>query len=146
MDIVSKISRTRKCRVLRTDQLIQIDIHKLVLDDHWSRIIGTNELKLSPERIGQDHYVVLYVNNIRQPSCCWRLSSQPIRGRLQNGGFIPWDRAEIFYAVGHNGKRYRFLYALTTDIDTRDELGIKQAYNRLSKKQRKRYREIKYLF
>jgi hypothetical protein len=61
---------------------------------------------------------------VRQPKR-WLLSTRPIRGRLRDGGFIPWDKSEVWYVTGPNGKRYRHLYIHPEQlrIGTREEFG-----------------------
>jgi hypothetical protein len=79
---------------------------------------------LVPERFGGEFFLQLFVDYIRQPKR-WLLSSRPLRGKLHRGGFIPWDKSEVWYVVGSNGKRYRHLYIHPEEfsIGTREEFG-----------------------
>jgi hypothetical protein len=72
---------------------------------------------LVPERFGGEFFLQLFVDYIRQP--------KPLRGKLHRGGFIPWDKSEVWYVVGSNGKRYRHLYIHPEEfsIGTREEFG-----------------------
>src|SRR5262245_10534283 len=128
-------------RVRRTSELLRIDIHRLVTNGYWSANIGDYKVRLSPECIGGQHYLVLDVNNCRLPKR-WLLSSIPIIGRLK---YIPWDKSEVWYVQSSTNphRRFRFLYinARTMDIGTRDEHCARFPYNCFSERQRIRYRE-----
>jgi hypothetical protein len=90
----------------------------------WTLQIGQYEVSLVPERFGGDFYLQLFVDYVRQPKR-WVLSSRPLRGKLHRGGFIPWDKSEVWYVIGSNGKRYRHLsiHPEQLRIGTREEFG-----------------------
>jgi hypothetical protein len=103
--------------------LVPIDIHCLVTEvGSWDRQIGKYHITLVPDRWGNHYFLQLFVNNIRVDKT-FELSSQPHRGWLQRNGFIPYHHDTIWYVVGSNKKRYRFLYIHpeTLEIGTRDD-------------------------
>jgi len=115
--------------------LIKIDIHQLVNEvGSWERRTRGFDIALVPETFGEECNLVLFLNGQRQPMQ-WRLSSKPHRGWLQRGGFIPPHNDEVWFVVGSNGKRYRFLFIDpdTTAIGTRDDHfpgGVHRQYRR----------------
>jgi hypothetical protein len=103
--------------------LVRIDIHKLVNEvGFWDRQIGKYHISLVPDRWGNHYFLQLFVNNVRVNKT-FELSFQPHRGWLQRNGFIPYHHDTIWYVVGSNKKRYRFLYIhpTTHEIGTRDD-------------------------
>jgi hypothetical protein len=115
--------------------LISIDVHKLVNEaGECSRQIGEYQVSLIPEIFGARHFLLLFVNNQRQNKF-WELSSQPHNGWLRRNGFIPHHHDQIWFVVGSNGKRYRYLFIdpETTNIGTRDDHfpgGVHRQYRR----------------
>jgi hypothetical protein len=131
--------------VLLLEELIKIDIHRLVKNDYWSGTVGDYRLELNPISDGKDYFLALNVNGVRTPQR-WMLSTRPIRGRLQRGGRVPWDRSEVWYVHGRDGRRYCHLYIdpVSHQIGTRHDHGARYRCNCLSRKQRqaeKRFRE-----
>jgi hypothetical protein len=111
--------------ILMLEKLLKIKIHAVVKADHWSAMIRGNpdyQLELKPMVENKNYLLVLYMNGQRTTRC-WQLSSCEIRGRLNNGGSIPWG-FESWYVVGWNGKRYRHLYVSpeTQQFGTRHEI------------------------
>jgi hypothetical protein len=137
-------TRRRCARRRKHEKLLKIDVHKLVDDGVWSRRIGQFQLSLDPERHQNSYILTLTVNGIRLPKS-FKLSTRPIKGWLRNGGQIPWDKNEVWYVVGSNNRRYRFLYInlATFDIGTRADHNARYSYNLLSDKQRVEYRKIR---
>jgi hypothetical protein len=127
---------------LKVEDLIKIDIHRTVLAGYCERRVGEYRLRFSTEMVGNDYCLVLDVNSVQVPMH-WTLCSMTIRGRLRNGGRIPWDRNEIWYVVGDHNKRYKFLYINlnTFRIGTRDGLGARHRSNCMSRRQQIRYRQ-----
>jgi hypothetical protein len=131
--------------VLSLEELIKIDIHQLVKNDYWCGTVGNHRLELNPVRDEKNYFLALDVNGMRTPKR-WLLSTRPIRGRLQRGGSIPWDRNEVFYVVGADGRRCSYLYinAATREIGTRHDHRARYRCNCLSAKKRqaeKQFRE-----
>jgi hypothetical protein len=123
--------------VLLLEQLIKIDIHQLVKNDYWCGTVGNQWLELNPVRDEKNYFLTLDVNGMRTPKQ-WMLSSRPIRGRLHRGGCIPWDRNEVFYVVGADGRRCSYLYInpATREIGTRHDHRARYRCNCLSAKKR----------
>jgi hypothetical protein len=123
--------------VLLLQELIRIDIHRLVRNDYWSATVGGYRLELNPVSYGRNYFLVLDVNGVRT-SQRWMLSTRPIRGRLQRGGKIPWDKNEVWYVHGNDGRRYCHLYLNppSNQIGTRDAISGKYKCNVLSRKKR----------
>ena len=123
--------------VLLLEKLIKIDIHRLVQNDYWAATVGDYRLELNPIRSGANYFLTLNVNDVPTPRR-WMLSNRPIRGRLQRGGSIPWDKSEVWYVHSANGRRRTHLYidATTCSIGTRDEHGARYRGNCLSAKKR----------
>jgi hypothetical protein len=123
--------------VLLLEKLIKIDIHRLVQNDCWAATVGEYRLELNPIRNGANYFLTLNVNGVRTTRR-WMLSNRPIRGRLQRGGSIPWDKSEVWYVHSANGRRCSHLYinAATCLIGTRDEHGARYRGNCLSAKKR----------
>jgi hypothetical protein len=130
--------------VLLLQELIRIDIHRLVRNDYWSATVGSYRLELNPVSYGKNYFLVLDVNGVRT-SQRWILSTRPIRGRLQRGGKIPWDKSEVWYVHGNDGRRYCHLYidAGTHRIGTRRDHQARYRCNCLSAKQRKAGKEFR---
>jgi hypothetical protein len=131
--------------VLLLEKLIKIDIHRLVRNDYWAATVGDYRFELNPIRSGANYFLALNVNDV-PTTRRWMLSTRPIRGRLQRGGSIPWDKSEVWYVHSANGRRCSHLYidAGTGSIGTRDEHGARYRGNCLSAKKReaeKRFRE-----
>lgn len=126
------------------ENLLRIDIHQLIKDDHWTWVVRGYKLSLNPESQKGRYVLTLDVNNIRMPQQ-WRLSPRPIAGRLHRGGKVPWDKNEVWHVVGRNNKRYRFLYIKpsTFEIGTRHDHNARYTYDSLSTKQRIEYRKSK---
>lgn len=101
--------------------LIRVNVHQTVNEiGSWERSLNGYLISLIPEQFNGNHTLQLFVNRMRQPKC-WQLSSQPHKGWLQRNGYIPKDHNEIWYVVGSDGKRYRFLFIDGTHIGTRFE-------------------------
>lgn len=99
--------------------LTRIDIHKLVNEDgHWQRDIMGYEITLVPEQFNSAHFLQLFVNQQRQQKQ-WFISSRPHKGWLRHNGHI--KIGEVWYVVGSNNKRYRYLFIDGLNIGTRAE-------------------------
>ena len=131
------VPRKYPAMVLLLEKLIKIDIHRLVRNDCWAATVGDYRLELNPIRSGANYFLALNVNDV-PTSRRWMLSTRPIRGRLQRGGRIPWDKSEVWYVHSANGRRCSHLYinAATCLIGTRDEHGARYRGNCLSGKKR----------
>ena len=131
------VPRKYPAMVLLLEKLIKIDIHRLVQNDCWAATVGEYRLELNPIRNGANYFLTLNVNGVRTTRR-WMLSNRPIRGRLQRGGSIPWDKSEVWYVHSANGRRCSHLYinAATCLIGTRDEHGARYRGNCLSGKKR----------
>jgi hypothetical protein len=124
--------------VLLLEQLIKIDIHQLVKNDYWCGTVGNYRLELNPVRDEKNYFLTLDVNGMRTPKH-WMLSTRPIRGRLQRGRRVPWDKNEVFYVVGADGRRCSYLYInpATDEIGTRHDHRARYRCNCLSAKKRR---------
>jgi hypothetical protein len=132
-------------RVLRTSDLIKIPIHAAFVAGDYMLRIGPYRLDLIPEEVHGRDALRLYVDKSPTPKVFF-ISAVKICGKLQRGGFIPWDRSYRYHVVGIDGRSYRFLYVRpkTFEIGTRDDFGARFPYNVLSKGQRRRYRAYNY--
>ena len=101
--------------VLLLEKLIKIDIHRLVRNDCWAATVGDYRLELNPIRSGANYFLTLNVNDVPTPRR-WMLSTRPIRGRLQRGGSIPWDKSEVWYVHSANGRRRSHLYIMLQPV------------------------------
>ena len=133
----TRVPRKYPAMVLLLEKLIKIDIHRLVQNDYWAATVGDYRLELNPIRSGANYFLTLNVNDV-PTTRRWMLSTRPIRGRLQRGGSIPWDKSEVWYVHSANGRRCSHLYidAATCLIGTRDEHGARYRGNCLSAKKR----------
>jgi hypothetical protein len=130
----------RKVPIL--EDFIKIDVHQTIMDDHWSQRVNGFKLALNPIRIGADYCIQLSVNDVPVDRV-WKVYCRPLRGSLQRNGKIPPDKSEVFYIIGDNNKRYRYLYInpATNGIGTRADHCARFLYNCLSHPQREKYRK-----
>jgi hypothetical protein len=90
--------------------LIAVDINKLVLyDGSFEYQFDGNTLSLVPENYGKRCFLVVFVNNQRQPMQR-DLYERPHVGRLRNGGRVPYHNEYTYYVIGSDGRRYRHLF------------------------------------
>jgi hypothetical protein len=132
-----------KIKVLRVEQLtIKVPIQKLVYDGAWVRIIGNTKIELGHVPDG----IRLLVNDVLQP-VHWQIHERRIAGDISyRGGFIPADRCWVYYLIGRDSRRYRFLYILPVSegrfrIGTRKDFGAVYSRDCYSRRQRKIARE-----
>jgi hypothetical protein len=121
---------------IKIDTLIRASIQRIVINNYWERKIGSYKVSLQPEAFGRDWYLVMFVNNIRQPPK-WKIVSLPIKGNIGwRGGYYTADQ-ESYYLLS-NGKRRKFIYIdpIYCDIGTIDEFaarGINLRYRQRSR-------------
>jgi hypothetical protein len=132
---------TNRPKVLKVEQLaIRIPIQTLCYSGAWSRVIDNSKIELRHVQDG----IILLVNDVQQP-VQWQIYERKLCGRLQRGGFIPADKQWVYYLIGRDGRRYRFLYVMGTCIGTRDDFGARYIRNCQSKKQRRIVRQCRLL-
>src|SRR6266567_7695820 len=72
--------------------------------------VGPYSVALFPERVGNDHILVLFVDGQREQKF-WRLSTAPWGNRkLRRNGFVPWSKDERYYVRSSPTKRHQYLY------------------------------------
>jgi hypothetical protein len=132
-------------RVLRTSDLIKIPIHVTFVAGGYMLRVGPYRLDLIPEEVNGTDALRLYVDRNPTPKI-FLISAVKIRGKLQRGGYVPWDRSHRYYVVGNGGQRFKFLYVhpKSYNIGTCVDFGARFPYNVLSKGQRRRYRRYNY--
>jgi hypothetical protein len=90
----------------------------------WIRTIANTKIELIHVQDG----IRLLVNDELQP-VRWQVYERAIKGNIgYRGGYIPHDRAWVYYLIGSNGRRYRYLYLLALPgdnfrIGTREDHG-----------------------
>jgi hypothetical protein len=112
------MKRTNKTPI---SHLIKFDVHSVVKNDGETKYLDVGKLTLMP--VGK--YLKLFFTD--QPTqLSWLISEKPIVGRLQRGGYIPWDKAAQYYVHSHEKphKRFKFLYVNGTQIGTMDEINL----------------------
>jgi hypothetical protein len=93
---------------LKVEQLRNIPIQQLVYSGSWMRIIGNTKIELKHVENG----IILLVNDVLQP-VRWQIYERKIRGDISHrGGYIPRDKAWVYYVVGRDGLRFRCLHLL----------------------------------
>jgi hypothetical protein len=129
-------------KLLKVEDIpIKISINQLVYNGSWSRMINDHKVEL---RHLERDYIYLFVDDMQQPMR-WKIYERPMGGKLRRGGFIPDGKQWVYYVVGDNGQRYRFLYIVGTRIGTRDGLEARYIRNCQSKKQRAIARQYRLL-
>ena len=116
---------TNKNKVLKVEQLRKIPVQNLIYSGSWIRTIGNTKIEL--RHVGPDG-ICLLVNDLLQP-VRWQIYERAIKGNIgYRGGYIPHDRAWVYYLIGSDGCRYRYLYLLALPgdnfrIGTREDHG-----------------------
>jgi hypothetical protein len=130
---------TNKAKVLKVEQLtITIPIQALCYSGSWIRVIANTKIELRHVQDG----IILLVNDVLQP-VRWQVYERAIKGNIgYRGGYIPHDRAWVYYLIGSNGRRHRCLYLreLPEDnfrIGTRKDHGAVYTSSCYSHRQRK---------
>ena len=129
-----------KRKRIRVEQLRKISVNEIIYSGSWIRQFGDTRIELKHHRDG----IKLLVDGYLQP-VCWRIYERTIRGRLQNGGYIPSDKCWDYYCYGHNdGRRYRYLRLLFIPpngfrIGTSSDFGAMYTTSCRSQYQRKPY-------
>ena len=124
---------------IKVEQLtIKIPIQALCYDAAWIRVIANTKIELRHVQDG----IVLLVNNVQQP-VRWQVYERKIRGDISHrGGYIPQDKQWVYYLIGRDGRRYRYLYLLPLPeggfrIGTRTDFGAVYSRDCYSRRQRK---------
>jgi hypothetical protein len=125
----------------RVEDLIRISIKEVIYTGSWERKIGNTTIELVHTIDG----IKLFVDRRLQP-VCWKIYERTVKGKLQNGGYIPSDRGWYYYCFANNGRRYKHLYLLSLPdnrfrIGTRNDFGALYASSCRSKFQRTLYQE-----
>jgi|SRR6516165_8393576 len=129
---------TNKNKVLKVEELRKIPIQDLVYSGSWVRTIGNTRIEL----IHVQHGIRLLVNDVLQP-VRWQIYERKIAGDISyRGGFIPADKCWVYYLIGSDGRRYRYLYLLALPgdhfrIGTREDHGAVYTCSCYSHRQRK---------
>jgi hypothetical protein len=124
-------------KYIKKDELISVQIQRVVMNGYWEKQIGQFKVSLVPEARGRTYYLVMFVNNHRQP-CEWQITSLPVKGNISyRGGYYRPDQESYYVVSRNNGKRRKFVHIApaTSDIGTVDEFaerGLKLRYTQRS--------------
>jgi|SRR6516225_4576864 hypothetical protein len=94
---------------LKVEQPRNIPIQQLVYSGSWMRMIANTKIEL--KHVGDG--IILLVNDVQQP-VQWKVYERRIAGDISHrGGYIPADKCWVFYVIGRDGRRYRYLCFLS---------------------------------
>jgi hypothetical protein len=141
-----------KVLTLENNNLIKIRVNQdIVYKDGWEKKnwLGINLLELKPITLPSGQaYIELFRDNVFLGK--WRLFEQYIPGlpriKLEDGSTKPCSPPIIYYAIGSDGLKYRWLYFRSFGngqfhIGTRKDIGARWQTTTMSKKKRQHFRE-----
>jgi hypothetical protein len=133
-------------KVLKIESLIKIRVQEIIKNDGWERknYFGIQELRLNPVLLNDNQ---IYIELIWDNVCLgkWRVAEQTIPQlpviRLKDGSIRNRSPTMVFYVLGSDGRKYRYLYFRSLPnsrflVGARADLQARYASSCMSRKQR----------